>query len=64
MLIYGTDLAFLKGKSVRKRPDSIKTIQQIPIPKTIFDHHQKNTSIHGLHACAKYSHATIPRRKI
>jgi len=50
MLIYGTDLAFLKGKSVRKRPDPIKTIQQIPIPQTIFDHHQQiNLSMDYMH---------------
>jgi len=41
MIIYGTDLAFLKGKLVRKRPGSIQEIQQIPLTKTIFDHHQK-----------------------
>jgi len=40
MIIYGTDFAFLKGKSVRKRPDSIQKIQTIPLPQTIFDQHK------------------------
>jgi len=37
--IYGPDITFLKGRSVRKRPMLIQTIQTVAIPKTIKEHH-------------------------
>ena len=39
--IFGPDIGFLKGKTVRKAADQVRSGGMVPIPATIMDHYRK-----------------------
>ena len=42
LIIYGKELAKVKGATTRKSPDKIQTLQNLPIPKMIIDNHNED----------------------